>query len=184
MPNMNRLVALAVGALTSGLVAVTAAQADHRPVIAVPGHPQVPAIVDGVDASYGVVIGEWGLYRAGHIAPKVIRPLGAPRAYYPGSFGAGAFYPGSTPSGYYPSTGNRPRYGRQEVELPGERVPRPAESYPGDGISTIRPAGGEHRAAPRPAHLAAGPACAALTRRLQGHDVKPASPSQWGARGT
>ena len=129
MPFMNRLIAVAAGALTSALVAVTVAQADHRPVIAVPGHPEVPAFVDGIDASYGVVIGEWGLYRAGQIAPKVIRPWGAPPAYYPGSFGAGAFYPGSTPSGYYPTTGRRPRYGRQEVEAPGERVQRPAESY-------------------------------------------------------
>ena len=51
MPFMNRLIAVVAGALTSALVAVTVAQADHRPVIAVPGHPEVPAFVDGIDAS-------------------------------------------------------------------------------------------------------------------------------------
>src|SRR5687768_11559242 len=99
MTFINHWAAVCVGALAS-LVAVTA-HADHRPVIAVPGHPQVPAIVDGVDASYAVVVGEWGLYRAGHVVPKVIPPF----------VGAPAFHPGAIEPAYYPATGRRPRVG-------------------------------------------------------------------------
>jgi hypothetical protein len=123
MTFINHLAAAGVGAL-AGLVAVTA-HADHRPVIAVPGHPEIPAVVDGVDASYAVVIGEWGLYRAGQVAPKVIRPLIGPPVLYRHSF-----YPGSLEPGYYPATGRRPRYGRQEiVPAAGRPLRPPAPSY-------------------------------------------------------
>jgi hypothetical protein len=118
MTFINHRAAVCVGALAS-IVAVTA-HADHRPVIAVPGHPQVPAIVDGVDASYAVVVGEWGLYRAGHVAPKVIPPI----------IGRPAFYPSAFEPGYYPATGRRPRVGRQEiVPAAGRPLPPPAPSF-------------------------------------------------------
>jgi hypothetical protein len=127
MKRMHHLARIALGALALGLVAVPHAWADHRPAIAVPGHPDVPAVVDGYDASYAVVVGEWGLYRPGHVAPTVIRPLVGPA---PGYYHPRAFYPGSTPTGYYPSAGRPPRYGRLEVEPPANRtLPPPAQSY-------------------------------------------------------
>jgi hypothetical protein len=116
---MNRGVAARVGVLAGCLLGATAGQADHRPVIAVPGNSQVPVIVDGVDATYAVVVGEWGLHAPGRIAPKIIPPVVEA-------------YPGYAPvdPGYYPATGRRPRYGRQEVEQIGDRPPpRPAQSF-------------------------------------------------------
>ena len=49
------------------------ARADHRPVIAVPGNPHVPVVVDGIDASFAVVTGEWGLYAPGRVAVEIYR---------------------------------------------------------------------------------------------------------------
>jgi hypothetical protein len=130
MSSMSSLARIGAAFMATALVGMAAARADHRPVIAVPGHPDVPAVVDGVDASYSVVEGEWGLYRPGHVAPTVTPLLVGPPAYYPSAYYPGAFYPGSTPSGYYPSTGRRPRYGRLEVEPPPDRPrPPPAPSY-------------------------------------------------------
>ena len=85
--------------------------------IVVPGRPCVPVVIDGRDASYAVIEGEWGLGRGratqpvvygGFRGPYVERPVGA----------------------YYPSAGRLPGYGRLEIEPPANRpLPRPAESY-------------------------------------------------------
>ena len=89
------------------------ALADHQPVIAVPGNWQVPVIVDGFPAGGAMITGDWGLYAPGRVTPEIIGP---------------AFEPISYERGYYPRTGKRPRYGRQEVFLP-RRLPPPAPSF-------------------------------------------------------
>ena len=101
------------------LVAVSSspALAQREPVIVIPGKPGVPVIINGVDASWAVVEGEFGLDRPGMVTPTVIyRPLVA-------SFPYGA-------PGYYPRTGRRPGYGRLEIVPPPNRpLPPPAPTY-------------------------------------------------------
>jgi len=101
-----------------GAFCVTGAvRADHAPVIVIPGKAGVPVVINGFDASYTVVEGDWGLYRPGHVPPTIIvGPLIAPAPYY------------SDP--YYPAYGRRPGYGRFEIEPPpNRRLPQPAQSY-------------------------------------------------------
>src|SRR5437764_9637832 len=92
------------------------ALADSGPVIVIPGRPGVPIIINGVDASYAVVEGDWGLGKGVHVQPTIYggRPI-----------------PPEPPVGhYYPSAGNSPGYGRLEIEPPANRkLPQPAESY-------------------------------------------------------
>jgi hypothetical protein len=80
---------------------VGGARADHQPSFVVPGKAGVPVIINGYDASWGVVEGDWGLYRAGHGPLTVIY---APQLTYPARERA-----------YYPATGRKPRSGRHEV---------------------------------------------------------------------
>jgi hypothetical protein len=61
----------AVGAC---ILCATPARADHRPVTAVPGNPTTPLVIDGQDASWAVVEGDWGLYRPGPLTPTVLAP--------------------------------------------------------------------------------------------------------------
>jgi hypothetical protein len=91
------------------------AHGDHRPVIAVPGNAQAPAMVDGTDASFAVVNGDWGLYAPGRIVPEVYGPV--------------LFYPEPADRGYFPATGRRPRYGRREIEVPRRVLPRAPDFY-------------------------------------------------------
>ena len=70
------------------LLAVTAspAFAQREPLIVIPGKPGVPVYINGIDASWGVVEGEFGLDRPGLVAPTVIyRPLvvSVPSAAFP-----------------------------------------------------------------------------------------------------
>jgi hypothetical protein len=103
--------AAAIGAIVAGLS--TAAAADMVAVIAIPTHPDVPVIINGRDASYALVVGDWGLSRPGAVPVTV--------------YGPPAFLPPEE-RGYYPSTGRRPRYGRQEIERPPRKLP-PAPVY-------------------------------------------------------
>jgi hypothetical protein len=84
--------------------------------LVIPGRPGVPIIINGVDVSYGVVEGDWGLGRSIHVQPTVYggRPLEAePEVGH-----------------YYPSAGHLPGYGRLEIEPPPSRIlPKPAESF-------------------------------------------------------
>lgn len=92
------------------------ASADKGPVIVVPGKPGVPVVINGVDASYSVVTGDWGLARPGHGYVTIDRPA--------------AWYGQGWSGGYYPATGRRPRLGRHEVEPPADRpLPPPAQDY-------------------------------------------------------
>lgn len=84
--------------------------------IVVPGRPGVPIIINGVDASYRVIEGDWGLDRGIHVQPTI--------------YGGRAIDPVPNVGHYYPSLGRQPGYGRVEVEPPSNRrLPQPAESY-------------------------------------------------------
>jgi len=104
--------------------------AQRIPSIVIPGRPDVPVIINGIEASWSVVEGDYGLDRPIGMVPTVIyRPFAV---MVPG--------PGRGPDApprrrvygpaYFPSTGQRPGYGRLEVVPPPDRpLPRPAESF-------------------------------------------------------
>ncbi len=104
------------------LLAVSASPtlAQRAPVIVVPGKPGVPVLMNGVDVSWAVIEGEFGLDRPGEMTPTVIyRPWIVP--YY----ATGSYEPG-----YFPTTGQHPGYGRFEVIPPPDRpLLHPAPSY-------------------------------------------------------
>src|ERR1700750_2226420 len=84
--------------------------------IVIPGRPGVPVIINGIDASYTVVEGDWGLDKGIHMQPTVY----------------GGRYVDVQPNvgHYYPRAGHMPGYGRVEIEPPVNRMlPQPAESY-------------------------------------------------------
>jgi hypothetical protein len=84
--------------------------------LVIPGRPGVPIIINGVDVSYAVVEGDFGLGKGVHMQPTVY----------------GGRYVDFEPSvgHYYPSLGHMPGYGRLEVEPPANRkLPQPAPSY-------------------------------------------------------
>jgi hypothetical protein len=103
-------------ALLFALVA-TPAFAQREPEIVIPGKPGVPVMINGIDASWGVVEGEFGLDRPGVVAPTVIyRPLQVSVPY-------------SEP-GYFPRSDRKPGYGRLEIVPPPDAPkPPPAPSY-------------------------------------------------------
>jgi hypothetical protein len=92
---------------------VCGARADHAPSFVVPGKAGVPVIINGYDASWGVVEGDWGLYRPGHRGLTVIY---APHLIHV-----------SRERAYYPATGRKPRSGRHEIQTSAPR--RPAQSF-------------------------------------------------------
>jgi hypothetical protein len=112
------MIALAAGVLT-GCFGLHAARADHQPVIALPGNPQVPVVIDGMPADGALVSGDWGLYAPGRVVPEVLAPVYGPVDPVFAPFAG---------RGYYPRTGHRPRYGRQEVIVPRRPLP-PAPTY-------------------------------------------------------
>ena len=84
--------------------------------IVIPGRPGVPIIINGVDASYAVVEGEWGLGQGNQVQPTI--------------YGGRYIDPVPRVGHYYPSAGRMPGYGRLEIEPPANRrLPQPAESY-------------------------------------------------------
>lgn len=91
------------------------AVAQYEPVIVVPGKPGVPVMLNGVDASWAVVEGDWGLARP-HAAPSAIYgPLLVPMPSYRDT--------------YFPATGRAPGYGRYEIDPAANRPPVPAQTY-------------------------------------------------------
>jgi hypothetical protein len=107
------------------LVAVTAspALAQRGPVIVIPGRPDVPIFENGVDVTWSVVEGEFGLDRPGQVSPTVIYRL--PPPVVTTYLGAAAYEPG-----YFPRDGRRPGYGRLEINPgPNRPLPPPAQSY-------------------------------------------------------
>ena len=106
--------------LTAALLFVVSASpalAQREPEIVIPGKPGIPVIINGIDASWGVVEGEFGLDRPDEVAPTVIyRPIVIS-------------VPAAVPS-YHPRDNNRPGYGRLEIEPPADRaLPPPAPSF-------------------------------------------------------
>jgi hypothetical protein len=93
------------------------ALAQRAPQIVIPGKPGVPVYINGIDASWGVVEGEFGLDRPGLMTPTVIyRPIVVA-------------VPTREPA-YHPETGKRPGYGRLEIVPPADRpLPPPAPTY-------------------------------------------------------
>jgi hypothetical protein len=84
--------------------------------IVIPGRPGVPIIINGIDASYAVVEGEWGLGKNDHVQPTV--------------YGGRTIDIEPQVGHYYPSAGRVPGYGRLEIQPPANRkLPQPAESY-------------------------------------------------------
>jgi len=84
--------------------------------IVIPGRPGVPIIINGIDASYAAVEGEWGLGQNNQVQPTI--------------YGGRYIDPDPGVGHYYPSAGRTPGYGRLEIEPPvGRRLPQPAESY-------------------------------------------------------
>ena len=82
----------------------------------IPGRPGVPVIINGIDASYAVVEGEWGLGQGNQVQPTI--------------YGGRYIDPVPNVGHYYPSAGRMPGYGRLEIEPPANRrLPQPAESY-------------------------------------------------------
>src|ERR1700755_73222 len=75
--------------------------------IVIPGKPGVPIIINGIDASYAVVEGDWGLEKGEHVPPTI---------------SAGRYVDRVPNAGhYYPSAGHMPGYGRLEIEPPANR---------------------------------------------------------------
>ena len=84
--------------------------------IVIPGRVGVPVIINGVDASYAVIEGEWGLGKNEQVQPTI--------------YGGRTIDPDPHVGHYYPSAGRMPGYGRLEIEPPSNRrLPQPAESY-------------------------------------------------------
>lgn len=107
------------------LVAVTAsaALAQQGPVIVIPGRPDVPIFENGVNVTWSVVEGEFGLDRPGQVTPTVIYRL--PPPVISTYLGAAAYEPG-----YFPKDGRKPGYGRLEINPgPNRPLPPPAQSY-------------------------------------------------------
>jgi len=84
--------------------------------LVIPGRPGVPIIINGIDVSYAVVEGTFGLGKGIHFQPTI---YGGRYVDYAPNVGH-----------YYPSSGHLPGYGRLEIEPPANRrLPQPAESY-------------------------------------------------------
>ena len=106
---MRATLALAILVGTAGV----AWAGGNGPYIVIPGRPGVPIIINGVDASYSVVEGDWGLGKGIHVQPTV--------------YGGRPVDPEPSVGHYYPSSGRMPGYGRLEIAPPSK--PRPAESF-------------------------------------------------------
>ncbi|MGD9923227.1 MAG: hypothetical protein AB7V13_17545 [Pseudorhodoplanes sp.] len=116
------MVAFGLGSALAGLVDV---RADHGPALVVPGRPNIPVPIQGYNAAWGVVEGDWGLYRPG--APPGVTVYPSP------------FVPPLEPerpvryrpaSRYFPTLGTKPFVGRLEIEPgPNRSMPKPAEGF-------------------------------------------------------
>jgi hypothetical protein len=110
-----RAVTWVVIGLAGGLDGGAVAQAGDAPAIVVPGRRDVPVIINGMDASYCVVEGDFGLARPGQVAPSII----ACPVLIRGRDRVGS---------YFPARGQRPGYGRVEFD-DGRKPPPPAPSF-------------------------------------------------------
>ena len=84
--------------------------------IVIPGRIGVPIVINGVDASYAVVEGDWGLGKGVQVQTKV--------------YGGRYIDPVPNVGHYYPSAGHMPGYGRVEIQPSANRkLPQPAPSF-------------------------------------------------------
>jgi hypothetical protein len=134
MDAMRALVTLAILIATAG----AACAESNGPVIAIPGRPGVPVIINGVDASYSVVEGDWGLDKGVHYQPTV--------------YGGRPVEPMPPVGHYFPSAGHMPGYGRLEIE--GADKPKPAPSFHQSWTSESKPQLPEIPANPPPVIMA------------------------------
>jgi len=105
-----------VACLAASFGTAAPSQADHLPAVVIPGRPDVPVIINGRNASYAVIEGDWGLTRPGAVYPEIYG--GWNRGYY------------GYDRGYFPMTGRRPVRGRQEVIPSANRaLPPPAQPF-------------------------------------------------------
>ncbi len=103
-------------------VSVSHALAQRGPVIVIPGRPDVPVLMYGVDISWSVIEGDFGLARPGQVNPTVIYRL--PPVIIP------YYRPPANGPAYFPTSTERPGYGRLEiVPGPNRPLPPPAQSY-------------------------------------------------------
>lgn len=113
-------VAVALVVLGSAIVAAGPASAgDEGPVIVIPSRPGIPIVINGRDASYAVVEGDWGLARPGFVPVTVMggSPI-MPNPVY------------ERRKSYHPKYGRAPERGRREEEPAADRaLPDPAESF-------------------------------------------------------
>jgi hypothetical protein len=114
---MARLVSIAIG--LAATLAATLAHADSGPVVVIPSRPGIPVIINGMDASYAIVEGDWGLSRPGHGAVTVFGGMPVvPNAVYTRRYS------------YHPRYGRPPPRGRNEIEPPADRpLPPPADTF-------------------------------------------------------
>jgi len=108
-----------VAALAGFALAPAPVRADNGPVIVIPSRPGIPVIINGRDASYAVVEGDWGLFRPGAVPVTVTggSPV-LPNEVY------------RRRNSYIPKYGRAPERGRYEVDPPADRpLPEPAESF-------------------------------------------------------
>ena len=98
--------------------------AQRIPSFVIPGRPDVPVVMNGVDVSWSVIEGDYGLDRPIGMVPTVIyRPF--PVVVPPRTRAWRV-----QPPRFFPSNGEKPGYGRLEVEPPPDRpLPPPAESF-------------------------------------------------------
>src|ERR1700759_2404190 len=86
--------------------------------IVVPSRPGVPIIINGIDVSYAVLEGEFGLGKGVNNNQPTV-------------YGGRLAEPEPNVGHYYPSLGTRPGFGRLEIEPPSNRrLPPPAEGNP------------------------------------------------------
>jgi hypothetical protein len=84
--------------------------------LVIPGRPGIPIIINGVDVSYAVIEGDFGLGKSIHMQPTI--------------YGGHPIPPEPEVGHYYPSAGLLPGYGRLEIEPPADRtLPKPGPSY-------------------------------------------------------
>jgi hypothetical protein len=123
--------------------ALPASAADGFDIV-IPGRAGVPVIINGVDASYAVVEGDWGLGKGLHVQPTV--------------YGGRPVDPEPQVGHYYPSLGHTPGYGRLEIEPPPGRVlPKPPEIFYQSWSSQSGPPQAQPEVPPYPPRVIAAP---------------------------
>ena len=105
-----------LGLALAVLMAMTTAALAQGFEIVLPSRPGVPIIVNGIDISYAVLEGDFGLGKGVNNQPTI--------------YGGRLAEPEPNVGHYYPSLGLKPAYGRLEIEPPANRkLPQPGPSY-------------------------------------------------------